>query len=148
VASAADGRFHWSATSSATSLRINHVRTVIVSPIAVVTLLIDSAAMASQPPAQGSGDTTAASKVAIPRLEGRHGKKQEKPRKPKPPPNSRTQRACDNCRKRKVRCTGEPEQCRNCVEQGAICVYSMARRDRFKEYVHVSRIAGHVLARC
>ncbi|KAF2638297.1 hypothetical protein P280DRAFT_80590 [Massarina eburnea CBS 473.64] len=44
----------------------------------------------------------------------------------------RTGRACDNCRKRKVRCTGEP-RCRNCIEQDATCVYGLGRRDRLNE---------------
>lgn len=88
--------------------------------------------MASLPRAPEANDAAdRADKIAIPRLEDRREKRQEKPK----PRKSRTQRACDNCRRRKVRCTGEPLQCRNCAEQETTCVYSMARRDRFKESV-------------
>ncbi|KAF1955254.1 hypothetical protein CC80DRAFT_549461 [Byssothecium circinans] len=68
------------------------------------------------------------SKIAISRLEqdDRLSRKQGR--------GSRTQRACDNCRKRKVRCTGEP-QCRNCVEQDATCIYTQSRRDRLNEAI-------------
>lgn len=89
--------------------------------------------MASLPRTPEADDAAdRADKIAIPRLEGRREKRQEKPR-PLKPRKSRIQRACNNCRRRKVRCTGEPLRCRNCAEQGTTCVYSMARRDRFKE---------------
>lgn len=68
-------------------------------------------------------------KVAIARL-----KHQNDPPRSEPKRKARTQRACENCRKRKVRCTGEP-QCRNCVDQGLSCAYSLARRDRLNEFV-------------
>ncbi|OCK96607.1 uncharacterized protein K441DRAFT_51093, partial [Cenococcum geophilum 1.58] len=56
----------------------------------------------------GMDNRPSASKVAIPRLghdrkspQNRHGK-------------SRARKACDNCRKRKVKCSGEQPHCRNC----------------------------------
>lgn len=72
------------------------------------------------------------SKVAIPRLV-RHRKDREvAPERVSMP---RVQRACDNCRIRKVRCSGEQPRCQNCVVQSVPCIYSQARKDRLKEFV-------------
>lgn len=73
-----------------------------------------------------------APKVAIPRL----GRKSPPNKQGKP----RVQKACENCRKRKVRCCGGQPHCRNCVDQYVPCVYSKARKDRLKEFV--SRALG------
>ncbi|PVH92806.1 hypothetical protein DM02DRAFT_263199 [Periconia macrospinosa] len=73
-------------------------------------------------------NTSTALKLAIPRLQ----KDDKFPRKNQR--QSRTQRACNNCRARKVRCTGEL-RCRNCVEQGATCMYTKGRRDRLNEAI-------------
>ncbi|CAI6339597.1 unnamed protein product [Periconia digitata] len=76
-----------------------------------------------------------AAKVAIPR--------NPKADPPQPvPKKARTQRACENCRKRKVRCTGE-SHCRNCLDQGLSCSYSLGRRDRLNEATEQnSRLIG------
>ncbi|PVH91444.1 hypothetical protein DM02DRAFT_620527 [Periconia macrospinosa] len=73
-------------------------------------------------------NTSPALKLAIPRLkqDSAFYHKQQRP--------SRTQRACNNCRARKVRCTGK-SRCRNCVEQDATCIYTKGRRDRLNEVI-------------
>ncbi|PVH92745.1 hypothetical protein DM02DRAFT_266286 [Periconia macrospinosa] len=48
---------------------------------------------------------------------------------------SRAQKACNNCRKRKVKCSGERPRCRDCVNQHVPCIYSQARKDRLRESV-------------
>ena len=73
-----------------------------------------------------------APKVAIPRI-GPFAPPQDRSSstgKPKPP---RTDRACDSCRKRKIRCSGEQPHCQSCLNQLHPCVYPQARKDRLKE---------------
>lgn len=77
-------------------------------------------------------DRPSPSKVAIHRLV-RHRKDREvAPERVSMP---RVQRACDNCRTRKVRCSGEQPRCQNCAIQSVPCIYSQARKDRLKEFV-------------
>ena len=71
-------------------------------------------------------------KVPIPRLKRfDHDRKslQDKHAKHQAP------QACNNCRKRKVKCTGERPPCRNCVDHHMSCTYSQARSDRLEESV-------------
>lgn len=68
-------------------------------------------------------------KVAIPKLNRNRKSSQIRHSKP------RARRACNSCRKRKVKCTGEQPHCQNCVNLHAPCIYSQARRDRLKEFV-------------
>ncbi|KAL6171730.1 hypothetical protein ACJQWK_02736 [Exserohilum turcicum] len=73
-----------------------------------------------------------APKVAIPRI-GPFAPPQDRSSstgKPKPP---RTDRACDSCRKRKIRCSGEQPHCQSCLNQLHPCVYPQARKDRLKD---------------
>lgn len=46
----------------------------------------------------------------------------------------RVPRACKNCRKRKVKCSGETPQCKYCYDNDLQCEYDMTRRDRLKVY--------------
>jgi hypothetical protein len=68
-------------------------------------------------------------KVAIPRLKtcDRAGKSPQR--------KARVEKACDVCRKRKVRCSGEQPQCRNCVDLDEHCNYAQSRKDRLNEFV-------------
>ncbi|KAF3011007.1 hypothetical protein E8E13_010807 [Curvularia kusanoi] len=71
-------------------------------------------------------------KVAIPKLDrGLH------PPPPKGPPSQnredRVVRACKNCRKRKVKCSGDVPRCVVCQTNDLNCVYEQSRRDRLKE---------------
>jgi len=68
-------------------------------------------------------------KVAIPKLDGRVYTR----RRQKRHETTRIQRACDNCHKRKTRCSGERPHCQNCVGQQLQCVYPQGRKDRLKE---------------
>ncbi|ORY00963.1 hypothetical protein BCR34DRAFT_101993 [Clohesyomyces aquaticus] len=38
-----------------------------------------------------------------------------------------------NCRKRKVRCTGEQPHCQSCLDQKLACAYPQARKDHLKD---------------
>ncbi|KAH7108836.1 hypothetical protein B0J11DRAFT_239816 [Dendryphion nanum] len=71
---------------------------------------------------------TSAPKVAIPRLSKNKDGIFPDNRYPKP----RVRKACDNCRKRKVRCSGEQPQCNNCEKQDMHCTYPRARKDRLE----------------
>jgi hypothetical protein len=68
-------------------------------------------------------------KVAIPRLKTRDRDGNSPQRK------ARVEKACDICRTRKVRCSGERPQCRNCVDFDLHCNYAQSRKDRLKEFV-------------
>src|SRR5688500_7734681 len=70
-----------------------------------------------------------APKVAIPRLSNDYKSPQNGRGK------SRARKACDNCRKHKVKCTGEQSHCQKCVNEHIPCVYSKSRKDRLKECV-------------
>ncbi|KAH5406532.1 hypothetical protein HBI46_190430 [Parastagonospora nodorum] len=76
--------------------------------------------------------SSSASKVAIPRLPGREyyipAKSASRLRAPKS-----CSVACRQCRKRKIRCTGETPKCRNCLVGHVRCVYSLSRGNRLKE---------------
>lgn len=68
-----------------------------------------------------------APKIAIPRFDHNNKPPQIKHREP------RARQACDECRKRRVKCSGERPICRNCVDLHVPCIYSRARRDLLKE---------------
>ncbi|KAI4953195.1 hypothetical protein J4E86_006736 [Alternaria arbusti] len=80
-------------------------------------------------PPEGSSSREA--KVAIPRIPG-HGYQM--------PPATRTPRvrtevvskACTQCRKRKIKCSGHRPQCINCQRQDNDCHYDLERKDRLK----------------
>ncbi|KAJ4992890.1 hypothetical protein SVAN01_01594 [Stagonosporopsis vannaccii] len=76
-------------------------------------------------------------KVAIPKLD------RGPPPPPRPPPahsrEDRVTRACKNCRKRKVKCSGEVPRCTNCQTNSLSCVYEQARRDRLKEAIDLNQ---------
>ncbi|PSN73969.1 hypothetical protein BS50DRAFT_566888 [Corynespora cassiicola Philippines] len=71
-----------------------------------------------------------AAKIAIPRIK-REGSVDNPHRKRHSRP--RAQRACESCRKRKVKCTGEQPSCFSCSDQGLSCVYQQFRKDRLKD---------------
>lgn len=44
-------------------------------------------------------------------------------------------RACESCRQRKTKCTGDKSGCRNCKEAGIICCYTDGKREKSKRLV-------------
>jgi hypothetical protein len=44
-------------------------------------------------------------------------------------------RACESCRQRKTKCTGDKSGCRNCREAGIICCYTDGKREKSKRSV-------------
>lgn len=44
-------------------------------------------------------------------------------------------RACESCRQRKTKCTGDKSGCRNCREAGIICCYTDGKREKSKRCV-------------
>lgn len=44
-------------------------------------------------------------------------------------------RACESCRQRKTKCTGDKAGCRNCREAGIICCYTDGKREKSKRCV-------------
>jgi hypothetical protein len=71
-------------------------------------------------------------KIAIPRQRSaaspRHGR--------------RVPRACESCRLRKTKCSGDTPSCRQCRELRTTCVYPPALRDRMKKYVPTNCISA------
>ncbi|CAI6309904.1 unnamed protein product [Periconia digitata] len=76
-----------------------------------------------------------ASKVAIPRLERRHLDRSAE-RKGDGRQEKRVRKACTNCRKRKVKCSGEQPSCLNCEAAEIECYYEPARRDKLRSATH------------
>lgn len=46
-------------------------------------------------------------------------------------------RACESCRQRKTKCTGDKSGCRNCREAGIICCYTDGKREKSKRWVWI-----------
>ncbi|KAF1911386.1 fungal-specific transcription factor domain-containing protein [Ampelomyces quisqualis] len=66
------------------------------------------------------------SKVAIPRL----ARPEQESSKSLPKHRDRVPRACRNCHKRKVKCSGGLPRCKLCEKVNKACVYDATRRDR------------------
>ena len=49
--------------------------------------------------------------------------------------HSRVAQACEQCRRRKIKCSGERPKCKNCSDLDSECVYVTGRRDHTKQYV-------------
>ncbi|KAE8840029.1 hypothetical protein HRS9122_06634 [Pyrenophora teres f. teres] len=76
---------------------------------------------------QGVGPYGSQFKVAIPRLPARRA---PPPTTPKSRQRDRVQRACRNCHKRKIKCSGGLPRCNYCEKTDKACVYERPRRDR------------------
>ncbi|KAH6613171.1 hypothetical protein C7974DRAFT_380888 [Boeremia exigua] len=69
------------------------------------------------------------SKVAIPRLKRRDDdRKAPQPKETRKPERTCTV-ACNSCRKRKTRCTGQQPHCQNCANEDLICIYTPDRQN-------------------
>lgn len=47
-----------------------------------------------------------------------------------PPARRRVERACEECRERKIRCGGQKPACKQCADFGVDCVYTSSRREK------------------
>lgn len=79
----------------------------------------------------GNEPSTKAAKVAIPRLK-RSADTQEG--LSKPGGRHRVTHACEPCRHRKTKCSGERPMCRHCLDFKIQCYYADGKRDRVKKY--------------
>lgn len=57
-------------------------------------------------------------------------------------------RACESCRQRKTKCTGDKSGCRNCREAGIICCYTDGKREKSKRYDSLQLILPARIANC
>lgn len=51
-------------------------------------------------------------------------------------------RACESCRQRKTKCTGDKSGCRNCREAGIICCYTDGKREKSKRWAAPLQFLG------
>lgn len=94
-------------------------------PLAEAASVPDSAAGVTTPkadPSAGRNDMKSLAKVAIPRQ--RSGVA--------PRYNRRVPRACESCRQRKTKCSGDTPVCRQCRELRVICQYPVGWKERTK----------------
>ncbi|KAF2873127.1 fungal-specific transcription factor domain-containing protein [Massariosphaeria phaeospora] len=82
-------------------------------------MLPDNALRASVP--------TSSRKVAIPRLQ-RPAQAQNSVRD-----RRRVSRACTECRRHKIKCSGDTPKCQHCEAMGSNCVYVMPRKDKLRD---------------
>lgn len=76
-------------------------------------------------------DTSKAAKVAIPRLKR---SLESGDVATKPGGRHRVTHACEPCRHRKTKCSGERPTCRHCQDFKIQCYYADGKRDRVKKY--------------
>ncbi|KAJ5625014.1 Transcription factor [Penicillium lagena] len=55
-------------------------------------------------------------------------------------------RACESCRQRKTKCTGDKSGCRNCREAGIICCYTDGKREKSKRWAAPLQFLGSLRA--
>ncbi|KAF2109258.1 hypothetical protein BDV96DRAFT_503041 [Lophiotrema nucula] len=96
--------------------------------------------MSSRPPHPPGPSRPA--KIAIPRLERPGGASARAGSS-----RQRVQRACLNCRSRKIKCNGGQPRCQNCLDNPSPCVYITSRKDRLKTLVHHRVLSRMVLTR-
>lgn len=53
--------------------------------------------------------------------------------------NRRVPRACESCRQRKTKCSGDTPVCRQCRELRVICHYPVGWREKMKRWVFLPR---------
>jgi hypothetical protein len=82
---------------------------------------------------EGQAPQVSTRRVAIPRLKKRGGEEvAEGERK-----SGRVSHACEPCRQRKTKCSGERPTCTRCKDIDVVCFYADGKRDRLKKYVTV-----------
>ena len=79
-------------------------------------------------------------KVAIPRL-NRNNDDQSPSRGPGAGDKNRVAHACEPCRRRKTKCSGERPRCQHCEDFKLPCTYADGKRDRTRKLVLRERIS-------
>ena len=87
---------------------------------------------AAAPSKQGSAQSQNPPKVAIPRLR-RHSESQSHSKGSPAAGKNRVAHACEPCRQRKTKCSGERPVCQHCEDFTLTCVYADGKRDRTKK---------------
>ncbi|XP_014553190.1 hypothetical protein COCVIDRAFT_40753 [Bipolaris victoriae FI3] len=82
-------------------------------------------------------------KVAIPRLK----QPDQQTVLPRPPciRSERVDKACNRCRKRKMKCSGTRPRCINCTKYDEDCIYHLSRRDRLREATYKNEVLSILL---
>lgn len=84
------------------------------------------------PSNQGSAQSQNPPKVAIPRLR-RNSENQSHSKGSPAADKNRVAHACEPCRQRKTKCSGERPVCQHCEDFTLTCVYADGKRDRTKK---------------
>ena len=82
--------------------------------------------------APNDGHRTKAAKIAIPRLKKTAETASKSPRSSG---RHRVNHACEPCRQRKTKCSGERPVCTHCQDFKIACFYADGKRDRAKKYI-------------
>ena len=93
------------------------------------------------PSHQDSTKSQNTSKVAIPRL-NRNSDDQSPSRGPAAADKNRVAHACEPCRRRKTKCSGERPRCQHCEDFKLPCTYADGKRDRTKKLVLRERMTS------
>lgn len=84
------------------------------------------------PSHQGSAQSQNPAKVAIPRLR-RNSEDQSLSKGSVSADKNRVSHACEPCRQRKTKCSGERPVCQHCEDFKLACIYADGKRDRTKK---------------
>ena len=71
-------------------------------------------------------------KIAIPRLR-RYSDEYVAVKGSAPLDKSRINHACEPCRLKKIKCSGDKPECKHCEEVGLVCYYEEGKRDRARK---------------
>ena len=93
------------------------------------------------PSHQDSTQSQTTFKVAIPRLNRNRGD-QSPSLGPVAADKNRVSHACEPCRRRKTKCSGERPRCQHCGDFRLPCTYADGKRDRTKKLVLIERISS------
>lgn len=86
------------------------------------------------PSHEGRAQSQNPPKVAIPRLH-RNSENHSLPKGSATADKNRVAHACEPCRQRKTKCSGERPVCQHCEDFKLMCLYADGKRDRTKKWV-------------
>ena len=89
---------------------------------------------------QDSTQSQNTSKVAIPRL-NRNRDEQSPSLGPVAADKNRVTHACEPCRQRKTKCSGERPRCQHCQDFKLPCMYADGKRDKTRKSVLIERVS-------